>query len=115
MPTLVCPSKRFTYGNALYCLLVSFFIMIGLVLDGYPGLKFARTSFLGFIYGDRLHVTGALEETLMISGLRHYLVDIEHTIEMSHRSIDRGSRYRRTCATPPNFSLANIINSFHFV
>ncbi|KAK6040824.1 hypothetical protein COOONC_21668 [Cooperia oncophora] len=58
--------------------------------------KFARTGYLGFLrqtqsitedgeLHDAVFVVGALEETLMLRGMRYHPVDIESTVSRSHK------------------------------
>jgi len=45
---------------------------------------FLRTGDLGFLHGDRLHVTGRIKDMIIIRGRNHYPQDIELTAEQAH-------------------------------
>ncbi|KAH9498576.1 DIP2 disco-interacting protein 2 C [Bulinus truncatus] len=60
--------------------------------------SYARTGFLGFIRRteltqsdgerhDAIFVVGALDETIMLRGMRYHPIDIEMTVQRSHRKI----------------------------
>ncbi|KHJ85730.1 hypothetical protein OESDEN_14536, partial [Oesophagostomum dentatum] len=60
------------------------------------GILFARTGYLGFLrqtqsitedgeLHDAVFVVGALEETLMLRGMRYHPVDIESTVSRCHK------------------------------
>ncbi|XP_069108520.1 disco-interacting protein 2 homolog C-like isoform X4 [Argopecten irradians] len=61
-------------------------------------LSYARTGFLGFVRRteltqsdgerhDAIFVVGALDETVMLRGMRYHPIDIENTVSRSHRKI----------------------------
>ncbi|KMU72055.1 hypothetical protein CISG_00364 [Coccidioides immitis RMSCC 3703] len=76
----------------------------GRTVDGDPGAIYVRTGDLGFLHtvtrpigpGGQpvemqvLFVLGSIGETFEVNGLNHFPMDIENTIEKSHRNIVRG-------------------------
>ncbi|KAK9260896.1 hypothetical protein V1519DRAFT_447249 [Lipomyces tetrasporus] len=72
--------------------------------DGDPGLRYVRTGDLGFLRTvtrpvgpggsmveiQVLFVLGAIGDTFEVAGLNHFPIDIEATVERSHRSIFSG-------------------------
>lgn len=48
---------------------------------------YARTYLLGFVYQNRVFVTGSLEDSILVRGYRYYPEDVESSIERCHRSI----------------------------
>ena len=77
--------------------------MSGKIVDGDPGIVYVRTGDLGFLYNvsrpvgpgravvdmQTLFVLGSIGETFEVNGLNHFPMDIEGTIERSHRRIVR--------------------------
>lgn len=78
----------------------------GKTMDGDPEAVYVRTGDLGFLHNvtrpigpggqsvemQVLFVLGGIGETFEINGLNHFPMDIEHTIERSHRNIVPGGR-----------------------
>lgn len=78
----------------------------GKIVDGDPQAVYVRTGDLGFLHTvarpigpagqsvemQVLFVLGGIGETFEIHGLNHFPMDIEHTIERSHRNIVKGGR-----------------------
>jgi acyl-CoA synthetase (AMP-forming)/AMP-acid ligase II len=75
-------------------------------VDGDPRIEYVRTGDLGFLYNvsraggpggalvdmQTLFVLGSIGETFEVNGLNHFPMDIERTIERSHRKIARAGR-----------------------
>ena len=75
--------------------------------DGDQTIVYVRTGDLGFLHNvsrpgglggalvdiQTLYVLGSIGETFEVNGLNHFPMDIEHTIEKSHRKVARGGRY----------------------
>ncbi|KAK9456772.1 hypothetical protein V1511DRAFT_515423 [Dipodascopsis uninucleata] len=73
-------------------------------MDGDPSINFVRTGDLGFLKTvtrpigpggsmveiQVLFVLGAVGDTFEVGGLNHFALDIENTIEESHRAITKG-------------------------
>jgi len=78
-------------------------------VDGDTRVIYVRTGDLGFLYNvsrpvgpggalvdmQTLFVLGNIGETFEVNGLNHFPMDIEKTIERSHRKITRAGRYVR--------------------
>ena len=76
-------------------------------IDGDVRVSYVRTGDLGFLHNvsrpvgpggalvdmQTLFVLGSIGETFEVNGLNHFPVDIERTIEKSHRKIARAGRY----------------------
>jgi acyl-CoA synthetase (AMP-forming)/AMP-acid ligase II len=76
----------------------------GRIIGGDPNATYVRTGDLGFLHNvtrpigpggqpvemQILFVLGSIGETFEVNGLNHFPVDIEHTIEKSHRNITPG-------------------------
>ncbi|OLL26567.1 hypothetical protein NEOLI_000288 [Neolecta irregularis DAH-3] len=76
----------------------------GRLVDGDPRIIYVRTGDLGFLHNvsrpigpggavvdmQTLFVLGSIGETFEVNGLNHFPVDIEHTIERSHKNIVGG-------------------------
>lgn len=76
----------------------------GRTLDGDPGVAYVRTGDLGFLHNvsraigpggalvdmQVLFVLGSIGETFEINGLSHFPMDIEYSVEKSHRNIVPG-------------------------
>jgi acyl-CoA synthetase (AMP-forming)/AMP-acid ligase II len=76
----------------------------GRTVDGEPEVRYVRTGDLGFLHSvsrpigpnnaqvdmQVLFVLGAIGETFEINGLSHFPMDIEYSVEQSHRSIVPG-------------------------
>lgn len=76
----------------------------GRTVDGDPHVTYVRTGDLGFLHNvvrpigpggqqvemQVLFVLGAIGETFEVNGLSHFPMDIEHSIEKSHRNIVAG-------------------------
>jgi len=76
-------------------------------VDGDQRITYVRTGDLGFLYNvsrpvgpggalvdmQTLFVLGNIGETFELNGLQHFPIDIERTIEKSHRKIARAGRY----------------------
>lgn len=81
--------------------------MTARTVDGDPRISYVRTGDLGFLYNvsrpvgpggalvdmQTLFVLGSIGETFEVNGLQHFPMDIEKTIERSHRKIARAGRY----------------------
>jgi len=77
------------------------------IVDGDQRITYVRTGDLGFLYNvsrpvgpggalvdmQTLFVLGSIGETFEVNGLQHIPMDIEKTIERSHRKIARAGRY----------------------
>ena len=77
------------------------------VVDGDQRITYVRTGDLGFLHSvsrpvgpggalvdiHTLFVLGSIGETFEVNGLNHFPMDIERTIEKSHRKVARGGRY----------------------
>jgi acyl-CoA synthetase (AMP-forming)/AMP-acid ligase II len=77
------------------------------IVDGDQRITYVRTGDLGFLYSvsrpvgpggalvdmQTLFVLGNIGETFEVNGLQHFPMDIEKTIERSHRKIARAGRY----------------------
>ncbi|KND87936.1 Uncharacterized protein C56F8.02 [Tolypocladium ophioglossoides CBS 100239] len=61
----------------------------GRTVDGDPGVPYVRTGDLGFLH-NVLFVLGSIGETFEINGLSHFPMDIEYSVERSHRNILAG-------------------------
>lgn len=76
----------------------------GRTVDGDPGVPYVRTGDLGFLHNvsrpigpggalvdmQVLFVLGSIGETFEINGLSHFPMDIEYSVERSHRNILAG-------------------------
>ncbi|KID97416.1 acyl CoA ligase-like protein, CPS1, partial [Metarhizium majus ARSEF 297] len=76
----------------------------GRTVDGDPGVAYVRTGDLGFLHNvsrpigpggalvdmQVLFVLGSIGETFEINGLSHFPMDIEYSVERSHRNIVPG-------------------------
>ncbi|PHH91361.1 hypothetical protein CDD83_775 [Cordyceps sp. RAO-2017] len=76
----------------------------GRTVDGDPGVPYVRTGDLGFLHNvsrpigpggalvdmQVLFVLGSIGETFEINGLSHFPMDIEYSVERSHRNIVPG-------------------------
>ncbi|WP_067651179.1 fatty acyl-AMP ligase [Nocardia harenae] len=58
----------------------------GATVTGYRG-RFLRTGDLGFVYEDRLYVTGRLKDLVIVDGANHYPSDIENTATAAHSAL----------------------------
>ena len=81
--------------------------MTARVADGDQEIVYVRTGDLGFLHSvsrpggpgralvdiQTLFVLGSIGETFEVNGLNHFPMDIERTIEKSHRKVARGGRY----------------------
>jgi acyl-CoA synthetase (AMP-forming)/AMP-acid ligase II len=77
------------------------------IADGDSRMSYIRTGDLGFLHNvsravgmggalvdmQTLFVLGSIGETFEVNGLNHFPMDIEKTIERSHRKIARAGRY----------------------
>ncbi|KAI9705670.1 MAG: putative NRPS-like protein biosynthetic cluster [Bogoriella megaspora] len=76
----------------------------GRTIDGDPNARYMRTGDLGFLHNvsrpigpggqhvemQVLFILGSIGETFEVNGLSHFPMDIEHTVEKSHRNIVPG-------------------------
>jgi acyl-CoA synthetase (AMP-forming)/AMP-acid ligase II len=76
----------------------------GRTVDGDPNARYMRTGDLGFLHNvsrpigpggshvemQVLFLLGGIGETFEVNGLSHFPMDIEHTVEKSHRNIVPG-------------------------
>lgn len=77
------------------------------IVDGDQRMSYVRTGDLGFLHNvsrtagasgafvniQTLFVLGSIGDTFEVNGLNHFPIDIERTIEKSHRKISRAGRY----------------------
>jgi acyl-CoA synthetase (AMP-forming)/AMP-acid ligase II len=81
--------------------------MAARIVDGDRRITYARTGDLGFLHNvsrpvgpggaivdmQTLFILGSIGETFEVNGLNHFPMDIERTIERSHRKVARAGRY----------------------
>ena len=52
---------------------------------------FLRTGDLGFIYNERLYISGRLKEMMIFNGVNYFPQDLERTVQNSHKDLQKNS------------------------